>query len=256
MRMKFRFYYIFIVALLVCFSSENHTLSKEPNLDEIIKKVQAHQTKIADEIKDATFIAKLLYKERNKDKKIEREVIAERRVYMKGDSKRHEEYLYMIINGKKLDDREMEKELKDWRKNGKKQEETKMPLTPEGEGAYNFYLVGSERLDDVDTWIIGFEAKQKKEGYVNGKGYISKSNFNIMRAEFTPAKLPRVIKDMSMALSYSEVKGYWMPVKFEMDMKVKVSLVLDLYYKHITIEDVYSQYSFNNRLGDSIFESE
>ncbi len=226
------------------------------SLNQILESVKAQQTRIEEEIEDAIFSAESLYRERKGDGELKKEVITRRRVYVKRGNKRHEEYLSMIVNGRELHGREMEEELKDWRKNAERQQETKIPLTPEAEGAYDYHLIGSGTWDGMDVWVIGFEARQKDDGYVNGKGYISKDNFNIVRAEFAPAKMPRVIKDMEMSLTYSEVQGYWMPVKFEMDMKIKVSFIIDMFYRHIKIEDEYSQYKFNNKLDDSIFESE
>lgn len=226
------------------------------SLNQILERVKAQQARIEEEIEDAVFSAESIYRERKGDGELKKEVITRRRVYVKGDSKRHEEYLSMIVNGRELKGKEREKELKDWKKNAERQQETKIPLTPEAEGAYDYRLIGSETWNGMDVWIIGFEARQKDDGYVNGKGYISKDDFNIVRAEFAPAKMPRVIKDMKMSLTYSEVQGYWMPVKFEMDMKIRVSFIIDMFYRHIKIEDKYSQYEFNNELDDSIFESQ
>ena len=65
-----------------------------------------------------------------------------------------------------------------------------------------------------------------------------------------------MIKDMAMALTHSEVNGYWMPVEFQLDMKIKVGFLVDLFYRTISIKETYSEYKFNNQLEDLLFESD
>lgn len=256
--MKKNYKIIYVIFIIICsyFISQQSAISKETDIDYIIQNARQTQLKLYKEVNTTIFYAQGLYKEKNKEGKVEKEILTERRIYVNKDNKRHEEYLSMIVNGKKLNREEMEKELKDWRKRGKPQTETRMPLTPEGDGAYNFRLLGSQKVKGIDTWVIAFEPKQKKDGYVTGKGYISKDNFSVLRMEFAPAKLPKVIENINLALNYDKVENYWIPAKFEMEMKIKVGLLIDLYYKHITVEDTYSQFVLNSKIDDSIFKSE
>lgn len=225
-------------------------------LGEIIEKVKMQQSKIVEEIEDAIFLAESIYREREKDDELKKELVVKKRVYVKRGGRRYEEYLGMILNGRDLYGKELEKEIKDWKKKARRQQETKMPLTPEGEGAYDYQLIGSATRNGMELWVVGFRARQRKDGYINGRGYVSKDSFNIVHAEFAPAKISRVIEDMKMSLTYSEVQGYWMPVKFELSMKIKVGFLVDLFYRDIKIEDTYSEYQFNNQLEDSLFGSE
>lgn len=243
-----------IILFITIYAHLNPVLSKEPDLEYIIQKAKQNQLRIYNEVGNATFTAVGIYKELGKSSKVEKEVLSERRIYVKKD-KRNEEYTSMTVNGKKLDNKEMQEELKDWQKRGKPQTETKMPLTPEGDGAYKFRLIGSQKLRGIDTWIIGFEPNKKGEGYVIGKGYITKDDFNILRTEFSPAKTSKVIEYINLAIDYSEFNGYQMPAKFKMDLKIKIGLLVNLYSKHITVEDAYSQYQFNGKIDDSKFRS-
>lgn len=245
---------VLIFAQLICLLIYKPTFSKEPDIKEIIRMAELQQQKILDNINDVTFIGKTNYKEVEKDGEIKKDIIIQRRVYMKKPGKRHDEYLSMTVNGKQLSKEEMEKEIESWKKRSKAQE-SKMPLTPEGKDAYNFKLIGEKVINSIQVWIVEFIAKQKDDGYVNGKLYISKNDYNIIRTEFSPVKLPSIIKGLDLVLTYSEVQGYWLPVKFEMDMKINVKFVLNMYYKHIKIEDVYFQHKFNSQLEDSLFES-
>jgi len=250
---KLRFMIVFALLMLL---AETFVLTEEISLEQITEKVKMRQSRIVREIEDAVFLAEVLYKERGKDGELKKELIVRKRVYMRRGGRRYEEYLSMIRNGRELHGKEFEKELKDWKKKAERQQETKMPMTPEGEGAYEYYLIGDGVWKDMSVWILGFRAREEKDGYINGKGYISKNAFDVVRVEFAPAKTSRVIKDMSMALAHSEVNGYWMPVEFQLDMKIKVGFLVDLFYRNISIKETYSGYRFNNQLEDSLFESD
>ena len=230
--------------------SEDAAVSGEPDLENIVERARLRQMEILEKAGDAVFVAESIYREKKKDGGLKKEVVTRKRVYTRGFSKRHDEYLSMSINGRKLSKEEMEEELED---DGKDDDKMRMPLTPEGEGAYNFRLVGSDNLNGVDVWIIEFSARKKDKKYVNGKGYISKDTCDIIRTELAPAKISRLVKDLKVCVTSACIQGYWMPVKFEIDVKVKLSF---LYYKHITIEETYSDFRLNNKFDDSIFELE
>ena len=251
--MIFKSAFIWLLGLALCLLFAGTVISEEFDLEDIIAKAQNQQAKIEEEIRDATFMGESVYKERKKDEKISREIISNRRIYMKRGGKRRDDYFSMIINGEKLNDGEMKKEVKKWSKRSKSVSETKIPLSQETVGDYDYRLIGSDVLNGLPAWVLGFEAKKEEDGYINGKIYVSKDSFDILRVDFRPVKTSRVIKDMEMSLFYSPVEGYWMPAKFEMEMKIKVSFLL---YRHITVEDTYSEYSFNNMLEDSIFAVE
>jgi len=223
-------------------------------LNDIVKKAEIQYQKTMNNVSDATFMGKILYKEMDKHGNIKKDAIINRRIYMKSTGKRYEKYLDMVVNGKKLSQKEMEEEIDNWKK-GSKMSETKMPFAKETKSDYSYNLISDTTLNGLPAWIIGFTAKQKKDGYIDGKAYILKSSYGLARIEFTPSKKSSVIDDMELSLSYSEIQGYWLPVKFEMDMKINVKFVLSMYQKHIKIEDIYSQYKLNTGLQDSLFES-
>ncbi|MFC1713323.1 DUF5686 family protein [Candidatus Poribacteria bacterium] len=226
----------------------------EITLEEIIDGVKIQQERIVTEIEDAIFSADAIYREVDKDGKLKKDLIARRRIYMGRNNKRYEECLSMVLNGEELKGKKLRKEFKDWQKKTKSQSETKMPMTSEGEGAYNYDLIGSEEWNGMEVWVVAFAPKKKKKEYIEGKGYVSKDSFNIVRVEFTPAKLPRVIENMRMSLTYSEVEGYWFPVKFDLKMTISVGLLVEFFRMDVEVEDTYSNYKFNNQLDDSLFE--
>ena len=234
--------------------SEETATTGEITLDEIIDGVEAQQQRLVTEIENAIFSADAKYQERDKNGKLKKDLVVKRRIYMGQSNKRHEECLSMVLNGEELKGKKLRKEFRDWQKKTKSQSETKMPMTPEGEGAYDYSLIGSGKWNDMNVWIVGFAPKKRKKGYIEGEGYIAKESLNIVRVEFSPAKLPRVIENMQMSLNYSELEGYWFPVKFSMKMTISVGLFAEFFRMDVKVEDTYSNYKFNSQLDDSLFE--
>jgi hypothetical protein len=230
------------------------SVGTDSNLQDIIKKIEMRQQNLLNNVQDLTFMAKTLYKETDKGGNTKKDVVVQRRIYMKNFSKRHEDYLSMMVNGKQLDKKELEKESKEWRKKSR-MSQTKMPLSKEAKNDYEYKLIGSSTLDGMPVWLVGFKSKKNEDNYINGKAYVLKDSCDIARVDFKPAKTSSVIKDIDMSLIYSEIQGYWLPIKFEMNMDLDVKFVLNMYYRQIKIEDVYTQYKFNCGLQDSLFDS-
>lgn len=233
-----------------------NTLTKEPSLQEIINKAEIRQQAILGNIQDATFIGKATYRELDKDGSIKKDVVIQRRIYMKQQGKRYEEYISVIVDGRTLSKEEAEKEQKEWQKKSKLQE-IKMPLSKEAKGDYDYKLIGSDVFNGMPVWVVQFKAKKEEYGYINGKGYLLKDKCDVVYAEFVPAKMPPVIviKNMNMSLSYSEVQGYWLPSRFEMNLEVNAKFLINMFYRKIKIDDIYTQYKLNTGLQDSLFEA-
>ena len=255
LKVFFKIMFTFLFVFIICHVYKTDALAKEPDLSYIIKRTEMQQSKLINNVQDAVFMANAVYSETKSDGKVKKEVIAQRRIYMKRQGKLHEEYLSMIVNGNELDGKEKKKAIKDWQKKSR-MSETKMPFSIEGNGAYDYSLIGNEIRNGIPVWVLGFTAKKKDDGYIDGKVYISKDGYNITYIEFAPSKIPSVIKDMKLSLTYSDIQGYWLPVKFELDMKIKVKFVIDMFFRQIRVEDIYSEYKLNNQLSDSIFEGQ
>ena len=146
----------------------------------------------------------------------------------------------------------MAKEIKNQKKEYDDEEETKLPLTPEGKDYYDFNLKGDETKNGVDAWIVSFNAKKKKKGYLNGIMYVSKNTFDLIYSEYVPAKLPPMVY-LKFRLTYSQIQGYWLLTRLQMNLNIEVNF---LYYRNMTVEEIYSDYKLNNQLEDSLFESE
>lgn len=244
------FRFIFLLFIIILYPlSEGTILCEEPDLDYIIEKTKAKQWKTLDEIHDSICLATSVYKELGKDGNVKKEVVTRKCIYAKGTDRRYEECLFMSVNGRKIDNAKMQKEFEDSQGDD---QEMRLPLTPEGEGHYDFYLAGSDVYNGLDVWLIDFKAKERKSEFVNGRGYVTKDTFDVIRVDLAPAKISRLVKTLKISMTSAYMQGYWMPVKFEMDLEIKISF---FYYKHIIIEETYSEYKLNTGFADSIFKS-
>jgi hypothetical protein len=226
----------------------NPILASDISLPEIIAKVEDRQSTIKKEIKDAVFMAEAVYKESDKHGKVKKKLIIKKRVHMTDNGIGDEEYLSIRANGRELSGDELQHEINEWKKKVGRQHDTKMPMTTEAEGAYDYYLIGNNDWNGMGVWIVGFRSKKQIDGYINGYAYISMDSYDILNVVFSPAKVPWVIKDMTMLLINSKVQGYWMPMEFKLDMEIRLGLLVELFYREIEIEEKYSDYKFNKNL--------
>jgi hypothetical protein len=230
-------------------------LANDISLEQIIEKVKTRQSIIKKEIKDAVFMAEAVYTERDKNGEFKKELVVKKRVHMTDNGVGDEEYLSIRANGRELRGKDLQHEINEWKKKVGRQHETKMPMTTEAEGAYDYYLIGNNDWNGMGVWIVGFRSKKQIDGYINGYSYISMDSYDILSVVFSPAKVPWVIKDMTMLLINSKVQGYWMPMQFQLDMEISVGLLVELFYRAIEIEEKYYDYKFNKTLQYPSFAS-
>ena len=70
-----------------------------------------------------------------------------------------------------------------------------------------------------------------------------------------PSKLPGVLKEFAMSVHFAPFGEYWLPSVFSMDMRVRISFLVTLADRTLSIEDRYSDCRLNVGLDDDIFSS-
>jgi hypothetical protein len=218
----------------------------------VIEQVVQKQEQQHEAINDLQFSGHSIFREMDPHGNLKKEMMIERIVYEKGD-KQATRYLLMSKNGVTLDEKQKENEIANWEKQGKKRGTTKMPFDPQYTEVYEYVLERSTMYQGVQVWVVGFEPKQKEEGYISGRAYIDPVACVVMRIEATPVKLPGVIKEMTMVYIYQPEQGYWLPAGFEFSMRLKVQFVLTFVHTTYTLEDRYSDFVLNSDLPDSLF---
>ena len=246
--------FIFILNLILLVPGFSRTLRTENELDIILDNIFLKQEMMAKEISDAIYETKYTYLETRADGKIEKQMTALRKVYMKEFEKQKHEFLEMTINNRKLNPFEMEKNINEWRKQEKMIKNTKMPFDLQFRKYYNYYLTDDDSCYGNDVWKIEFKPKRKRAGYVQGFVYVSKQDTNIVQLHFVPIRLPFVLRNFQIILDYSNQNGFWLPSNFSMETDIIVKIIITLYHRHISIKEEYNNYQFNNGLDDDFFE--
>ena len=179
---------------------------------------------------------------------------------MRAPDRLHNEYLSMTIDGRELTGKEMERELAKQRRGGRRGEgdggNFQNPFSAEAAPLYDFELKGPDLFDGRAVWVLEFTPKQVQENLFTGSAYISQEDYQPVYVEMAPAVLPRMLEEFAMNIRFAPVDGYILPAVFEMDMRVRVSFLITLADRTLSIQDRYSEYRLNVGLEDEIFSGE
>jgi hypothetical protein len=59
---------------------------------------------------------------------------------------------------------------------------------------------------------------------------------------------------MNFKIVFARAYGWWLPARFNMELYLKVQVIINLVEKRITVEERYSDYRLFNHLPDSLFD--
>ena len=149
----------------------------------------------------------------------------------------------------------MERELARQQRGGRRegQGEFQSPFSAEAAPLYDFQLRGPQLFEGQSVLVVEFAPKQAEENLFSGSAFISRNDYQPVYVEMAPAVLPRVLEEFSMNIRFAEVEGYRLPSVFSMDMRVRVSFLVTLADRTLSIEDRYSEYRLNVGLEEEIF---
>ncbi len=221
----------------------------ETNFNNILKTVFHKQDILGEEIKDAVFDGDFFYIEQNDKSQVLKTINSKRRIYTKGADLHKSVYSEMKINGRRLSEEEMKKELKKSR--GDMQ--TKLPFSLPYRENYVFAYQAEEIWNGQAVWKIRYEPKHKSKDNIKGFAYVLVKDTSIVQYQFVPTGLPFVLKNFNITLDYVKVDKYWVPAKFKLDMELDVKVLISFTHKFIRMEEQYSNYQFNTGLTDEFF---
>jgi hypothetical protein len=189
---------------------------------------------------------------------VKSETLSVRRVYVRERDQLQNEYLSMTIDGRKLSQKEMERELARQQRGGRRDGngEFQNPFSAEAAPLYDFELKGLKLFEDRAVWVVGFTPKQAGENLFAGSAHVSQKDYQPVYVEMAPPVLPRILEEFAMSIHFAQVDGYQLPSVFSMDMRVRVSFLVTLADRTLSIEDRYSNYRLNVELDDDIFDGE
>ncbi len=228
-------------------------VGEELQLNQLIDNVHEKFRQQSNYVKSFTCNGSTLYQEFLNNGRLEKEIWLTRRLYTKGTDHNFDEYLEMSLNGKVLDRSEIEEQIDEWNRRGKKRGTTNMPLRPQTEAFYNYSLLTDTVWNEKPVYRIGFKARPGIDDVINGLAYVDQSDFDLIRIEASPAKTSGVIKMMKMVYHYAPVNGYMLPDSFCFEMKIKVKFLINFFERYIKLSDVYTNYKLNVAIPDSLF---
>ncbi|MBN1837281.1 MAG: hypothetical protein JW820_15610 [Spirochaetales bacterium] len=234
-----------------------------PGLDEILAQVRRAEAEREAAVRETAYTAeaRVLEWEDPSRSSVERETVSLRRVYTRKPDLVRNEYLSMRIDGRLLSEEEMERELAKQRRGGGGGQgggergggQFQSPFSPEAAEQYEFRLIGEVEFEGQPAWEIGFAPRAPDPRRMEGRALFSRDGYQPLYVEMVPSKLPGVLEELSMSMRFAPVQGYWLPERFLMNMRLRVSVIVTLADRILTIEDRYSGYSLNPGLPDSLF---
>jgi len=256
--MKCLLFGLWLVAAVLLSPQAGHTTN--PAIETVLREMQRAEAAREAAVRDMVYTAetRVIEWEDASRKTVKSETLSARKVYVREPDQMRNEYLSMTIDGRKLSEKEMQRELAKQQRGGRREGngEFRSPFSAEAAPLYDFQLSGPQLFEGQTVWVVEFTPKQAEENLFSGRAYVSQVDYQPVYVEMAPAVLPRVLEEFSMNIRFVEVEGYRLPLVFSMDMRVRVSFLVTLADRTLSIEDRYSEYRLNVGLEDDIFSGQ
>ncbi len=237
-------------------------IDPEALIERILLVEQRQQESINDIVFDAEYI-----EGEEKDGEFREKVRFVKKVFIKysGDTVLfHEDYLEYYKDGELKRDKDRDDEAKS-REEKKRKRKTRdisySMLEPFYADQREQYDISYEGVTDdhVDGYIchqFRVTSIGENERAINGDFFFEAETFNLVRADFSPAKLVKKamfkMKEMAMSISYGLTEdGYWLPHQFEISGKGKAMFFIGVTFAGA---EYYSNPVINGGIEDEIFE--
>ena len=246
---------LWLLGILLLYPQAGHTTN--PTIETVLREMQRAETAREAAVRDMVYTAdtRVIEWEDASRRTVKSETLSVRKVYVREPDQLHNDYLSMTIDGRKLSEKEMQRELAKQQRGGRREGngEFQSPFSAEAAPLYEFQLEGVRLFEGQIVRIVKFAPKQAEENLFSGRAYVTKGDYQPVYVEMAPAVLPRVLEEFSMSIRFAEVEGYRLPSVFNMDMRVRVNFLVTLADRTLSIEDRYSEYRLNVGLADHIF---
>ena len=86
------------------------------------------------------------------------------------------------------------------------------PFREDKRTKYNFRKLDDSVIDEKPVYLIEATAKEKDEELYEGKFYIDKKNFDVLRIQVKPSKNPKFVKELDIEMHFEVLpEGYFVP---------------------------------------------
>lgn len=235
--------------------------------DALIERILAAEQQQRAEIEDVTFETEYIEYENKGEEDEKEKVRLIKKVYLKylpDTTLFAEDYLEFYKDGKLKDQKELEKEAEKREEDKQKRKGRDIsypmlkPFYPGYRDLYNIEYLGvaEERMQDHVCHHFRVTAKEEADSLINGNYFFEAENFNLVKVEFTPAKLIKKtmfkLKSLDMVIMYGPgPEGYWLPETFEIEGQGKAALFFGVNFNGT---EWYRNPEINNGLKESLFE--
>ena len=223
----------------------------QPTSAEVVERAFARQEETTARFGEAAYTGDYVYHELDAEGRVLREETCRRRVLVR-NGHQHNEFLSVAANGQELSGPARARQIAAMLKKGLVQDQTQMPLRLDSRTAYDYELLGQDTCSGCSAWVVGFVPRKRSMQTVIGRAFVDCDNYDVLRLEFRPARLPWACAGTTMILDFADFGGFTLPSRFEMDMEIRVKFIITFARRWIHIDDRYSDYEFGMPLPDSL----
>ncbi len=242
----------------------NNGIDPEALIERILTVEQRQRQNIQDIVFDAEYI-----EGEEKDGEFREKVRFIKKVYVKyyqDTALYYEDYLEYYKDGQLKSEKDRDKEAKG-RKEKKRKRGTKdisysmlEPFYPEQREYYEITYQGVTD-DEIEGYIchhFRVASIEEVDTRINGDYYFDAESFNLVRVDFSPAKLVKKamfrLKEMAMTIIYGATdEGFWLPREFNIEGKGKAMFFFGVKFAGT---EYYRNPVINGGINDELFEVE
>lgn len=235
---------------------------QDVDLDALIEQIISVEKQQQDQIKTLVFDAEYIEGEQ-KDDGFKEKVRFTKKIYIKfleDTTLYYEEYLEYYKDGELKNDKDLQKEA------GKRKEEKEKrnardvsysmikPFYPEWRDKYEIKYIGidTEESEEYTCHHFKLTAIEKSDSLINADYYFDAESFNLVKVNFSPAKLIKKtffkLNELKMSIIYQPYEnGLWFPSRFDLFGKGKAVFFIGVKFSGT---EYYSNPIINSNIDD------
>jgi len=182
------------------------------------------------------------------------------KTYYFKDSLFRTEFHQYYLNGQLQGAEELQKQVKEDEKRRKEdhnRDASVIPVElfyPRNRQHYIYSMPGIEVRQGYTCYHVKAECLEESENLLEGDFWFEVDDFNLVEADFHPARLPTTIRKLNMTMVYGPaVTGYWLPMSFCLEGRGKALLVIKFNFE---VEEKYTRHKINVGLTDDYFSED
>jgi hypothetical protein len=260
---KYNLAFVLALILAPCLAAQPDT-GIDP--DAIIEHILAVDAAQREQIRDVTYDAEYIEKEKDGDGYKEKARFIKRItiMFLADTALIHEEYLECYKDGEPRQPKDCASEARD-RLNKKRKRKSKdisfdilRPLRPQNAEDYEVTYDGltDQPVNDHVCHVIRAASLVEESEHLNAEYYFDAETFQLVKVDFSPAKLPKNLmfkmKELNMSIAYgSTPEGYWLPEQFDIQGKGKAAFLFGVKFAGT---EYYRNPQVNLGVNEDLFE--